>query len=142
MVERIQRAGVVGLGVGARNILRQMAASPYLELQAGADIDPGARSHQVYPEARGYDSVEMLAKDADVEAVWVATPNRFHAPQTLLLANTGKHVVVQKPERRQVYLRDRGASRRRGSLGPLGVRGPELACRQPLIPGLTVVTRR
>lgn len=44
-----------------------------------------------------YGSVEQLAADPEVDAVWVATPNRFHAEQTILLANAGKHVVVQKP---------------------------------------------
>lgn len=99
MSERMLRAGVVGLGVGARNILRQMAASPYMQLYAGADIDPRARSwfQRVYPEARVYESAEELAADPDVAAVWVATPNRFHAPQSILLANAGKHVAVQKP---------------------------------------------
>ncbi len=99
MSERVLRAGVVGLGVGARNILRQMAASSYMQLHAGADIDPGARAwfQSVYPEARVYESAEQLAADPNVEAVWVATPNRFHAPQAILLANAGKHVAVQKP---------------------------------------------
>ena len=38
-----------------------------------------------------------LCADPNVEAVWVSTPNRFHAPHTIIAANAGKHVVVEKP---------------------------------------------
>ena len=38
-----------------------------------------------------------MCADPDVEAVWVSTPNRFHAPHTIIAANAGKHVVVEKP---------------------------------------------
>ncbi len=99
MTDRVLKVGVVGLGVGARNILQAMRGSSYVELHAGADIDPEVRAHfqGVFPEARVYESVEQLAGDPDLEAVWVATPNRFHAEHTSTLANAGKHVVVQKP---------------------------------------------
>jgi phthalate 4,5-cis-dihydrodiol dehydrogenase len=38
-----------------------------------------------------------LCSDPDVEAVWVSSPNRFHAEHTILAASHGKHVVVEKP---------------------------------------------
>lgn len=99
MAGRPLKAGIVGLGVGARNILQQMAASNYIGLHAGADLDPKARAHfhAAFPDAKLYNRVEGLASDAEIDAVWVATPNQFHAEQTILLANAGKHVVVQKP---------------------------------------------
>ena len=40
---------------------------------------------------------EALAADPNVDAVWVSTPNPFHAPHALLALNHGKHVVVEKP---------------------------------------------
>jgi phthalate 4,5-cis-dihydrodiol dehydrogenase len=85
--------------VGATHILRHMEAAPYIELLAGADIDAraGDRFREFFPEAKVYDSVEKLASDPDVEAVWVATPSRLHAQHAIVLANAGKHVAVQKP---------------------------------------------
>lgn len=44
-----------------------------------------------------YTSVEELAADPAVEAVYVASPNRFHYEQSKLLLNAGKHVLCEKP---------------------------------------------
>src|SRR5581483_8086417 len=33
----------------------------------------------------------------NVEAVWISSPNRFHAAHTITAAEHGKHVVVEKP---------------------------------------------
>jgi phthalate 4,5-cis-dihydrodiol dehydrogenase len=99
MAERRLKVGVAGLGVGAVHILRHLESAPFIELYAGADSDVRARERfeAVFPEARSFDSVERLAADPEVEAVWVATPSHLHARHVVLLANAGKHVAVQKP---------------------------------------------
>jgi phthalate 4,5-cis-dihydrodiol dehydrogenase len=91
--------GLLGIGVGASEILPAMEAMPTIDLIAGADIVPDTRDRfrERYPEAKVYASAEELVADPEVEAVWIATPNRFHAPHTVLAANHGKHVVVEKP---------------------------------------------
>jgi phthalate 4,5-cis-dihydrodiol dehydrogenase len=68
------------------------------ELVAAADVNPRVLEtfRQRYA-AKTYDSIEKLCADSDVEAVWVSTPNRLHAPHTIIAANAGKHVVVEKP---------------------------------------------
>ena len=93
------KLGVIGVGVGAAEMLPPMERASYIELFAGADIDPDVRERfkSRYPNARVYASAEELVSDPDVEAVWISTPNRFHAPMTILAANHGKHVVVEKP---------------------------------------------
>ncbi|MGH7833565.1 MAG: Gfo/Idh/MocA family protein [Candidatus Binatia bacterium] len=92
------KLGIVGIGVGASEILPAMEATPNIELVAGADVNPRVREtfHQRYG-ARTYDSIEKLCDDPDVEAVWISTPNKFHAPHTIIAVERGKHVVVEKP---------------------------------------------
>ncbi len=92
------KLGIVGIGVGASEILPAMEQMPEFDLVAAADVNP--RVLETFRErygAKTYDSVEKLCADPDVEAVWVSTPNRFHAPHTIIAANSGKHVVVEKP---------------------------------------------
>jgi phthalate 4,5-cis-dihydrodiol dehydrogenase len=93
------RMGMIGIGVGGAEILPAMDGSPEIELAAGADIVPATRAAFVerYPKARVYDSAEALCKDPEVDAVWISTPNRWHAPHAILAAQHGKHIVLEKP---------------------------------------------
>jgi len=47
------------------------------------------------PHAHG--SYAELAADPDVDAVYVATPHTFHARDTILCLEQGKHVLCEKP---------------------------------------------
>jgi phthalate 4,5-cis-dihydrodiol dehydrogenase len=91
--------GIIGIGVGAAEILPAMEAMETINLAAGADIVPATRERfkERYQNAKVYDSAEKLVADPDIEAVWISSPNRFHAEHTILAANHGKHVVVEKP---------------------------------------------
>ena len=63
---------------------------------AAADLRPHAL--EVFAKrysARMYGSVDDLCRDPEVEAVWVATPNQYHAEHSLLAA---EHCVVQPAE--------------------------------------------
>lgn len=93
------RMGVVGFGVGASAVLPTMAAVPEIELVGGADRDPALRAGflERYPGTRVYDDLIALCDDPDVEAVWIATPNRFHCDNAIEAMRRGKHVAVEKP---------------------------------------------
>lgn len=96
---RALKIGMIGIGVGGAEILPAMEAMETIDLMAGADVVPETleRFKQRYPSAKTYSSAEALCQDPDVEAVWISSPNRFHAEHTILAANHGKHVVVEKP---------------------------------------------
>lgn len=38
-----------------------------------------------------------MCESGEVDAVWIATPNTFHAEHTVLAAENGKHIIVEKP---------------------------------------------
>ena len=46
---------------------------------------------------RGYDNLEDLLADSQVQAVYVATPVVRHLPDTLAAAAAGRHVLCEKP---------------------------------------------
>ena len=99
MIARSLRIGVAGLGQGAAGMIPSMNAMPEIELVAGADLNPAMRDGftQRFPGVRAYATVEELCRDADVEAVYVGTPNRFHCPHAIEAMRNGKHVIVEKP---------------------------------------------
>jgi len=96
---RTLKIGLIGIGVGASEIMPAMEAMEEIDLVAGADVVPATRERfqERFPRAKVYDSAEKLCADPEVEAVWIATPNRFHGPHTIMAAQHGKHVVVEKP---------------------------------------------
>src|SRR5204863_9928087 len=54
---------------------------------------------------RAYDSAEALCADPDVDAVWVATPNPFHAPHTILAAERSEEHTSELQSRRELVCR-------------------------------------
>jgi phthalate 4,5-cis-dihydrodiol dehydrogenase len=89
---------LVGVGVGASQLLPALTTSPHIQLVAAADVRPAALEHFAREfGTRTYGSVEELAEDARVEAVWVATPNQLHAQHVIAALERGKHVIVSKP---------------------------------------------
>ena len=89
---RVLKFGVIGIGNAGGGVLGLMKPMPQVDVVAIADVRPHARdTFQREFGGRAYDSAEKLCEDPDVEAVWVATPNPFHAPHTILAAQHGKH---------------------------------------------------
>lgn len=52
---------------------------------------------QKWGAPRVCDSLEQLCADPEVQAVYLASPNRFHARQAIQLMQAGKHVLCEKP---------------------------------------------
>jgi phthalate 4,5-cis-dihydrodiol dehydrogenase len=97
---KVLNVGIIGIGVGGAEILPALESLPNeVKIVAGADIEPRVVNafHERYPDTNVYDSAEKLCNDPNVDAVWISTPNRFHAPHTIMACNAGKHVVVEKP---------------------------------------------
>lgn len=50
-----------------------------------------------YEVSNIFTSLEEMAKDERIDAVYIASPNSFHAEQAILFLNNGKHVLCEKP---------------------------------------------
>ncbi len=100
--ERLNIAGVGIGGMGGGN-LRAMETENIVAL---CDVDPtyAAETIKRYPNAKLYsDYREMLAKQGDIDAVLIATPDHTHALITMAAMRAGKHVYTQKPLCHDVY---------------------------------------
>jgi phthalate 4,5-cis-dihydrodiol dehydrogenase len=93
------RIGVAGLGSAATEILGTVDGLDGFSLTAVADIRPQALdlARKAYPGVEAYESVADLCDSSNVDAVWIATPNDFHAAHTIAAACRGKHVICEKP---------------------------------------------
>jgi phthalate 4,5-cis-dihydrodiol dehydrogenase len=63
-------------------------------------MDPQARPRDAFSRAfgaRAYDSFDALCGDSEIEAIYIASPHRFHASQAVTALESGKHVLVEKP---------------------------------------------
>ncbi len=92
------RLGLIGIGVGARQLLPALTQHPNVRIRAAADVRPAALQ-QLTAEfgVATYSSVAALCEQPDIDAVWVASPNHLHAEHAIAAAEHGKHVIVSKP---------------------------------------------
>jgi phthalate 4,5-cis-dihydrodiol dehydrogenase len=92
------RLAVAGLGLAGSMVLDGVRDDPRVTITAGAD--PSERSRHEFAKRTGavaYRSVEELCVAPDVDAVWIATPTRFHRLHVETAAAARKHVIVEKP---------------------------------------------
>ncbi len=97
--------GVIGAGPRCRHVLPQMLTHPDVRCVAVADVQRGRRNsaktfvdktHGTADCAVYRDFRELLARD-DIDAVLIATGDRWHAPASILAAEAGKDVYSEKP---------------------------------------------
>jgi predicted dehydrogenase len=92
------KVGVIGAGGMLRyhaDGFRKAGAT----VTAVADPAPGAaeRAAKQWDIAGAYDSVEAMLANADIDAVSIIVPNKFHKPLAIQCLAAGKHVFSEKP---------------------------------------------
>ena len=93
------RFGVVGTNfisdwviAGARQDERFELTAVYSRAQDTADAF--AAKHDI---PNTFTSLEAMAESSLIDAVYIASPNFLHAPQSILFMKHGKHVLCEKP---------------------------------------------
>jgi inositol 2-dehydrogenase len=92
--------GVLGVGeMGKRHAENLRRLVPEAQLVAVADVDR-SRAEKVAAEleiGHSYGSLEAMLENKDVQAVLIATPDKFHAGAVETAARAGKDILCEKP---------------------------------------------
>jgi predicted dehydrogenase len=94
------RVGLIGTGkIAVQNHIPGIRLSHDAEVTALCDPNPSALAEAAAASgiSRTYTDPFALLKDAPVDAVVVATPNRFHRDIVVAAAGSGRHVLCEKP---------------------------------------------
>lgn len=98
------KVGVVGCGYWGPNLIRNLRQSPDCQLKHICDASEQRLRHmrRLYPDVTTTHRFEDLLTDADLDAVVIATPVRFHHEMAKASLNAGKHTFIEKPMARTV----------------------------------------
>jgi len=97
--------GGIGIGPRGREVLGAFLKQPDVQFVAVADVQKARREivrrtadrHHGTEDCKGYSEMqEVLGRD-DIDAVLIATGDRWHAPASILAAQAGKDVYSEKP---------------------------------------------
>lgn len=99
MAEKRFKWGVVGPGRIAQQFAEglKVLEDAALYAVASTNADRAAAFAGKYGGEKTYSSYEALVSDPQVEAVYIATPHRYHFEQAMLCLNAGKPVLCEKP---------------------------------------------
>lgn len=93
------RVGITGTGKIAKTHARALARLPDAKLTAVVNHRPESMAEfaAAFDVAEQYPAVEALLAAKSVDALVVATPNVFHAAETIQALDAGLPVLVEKP---------------------------------------------
>ncbi len=97
--------GVIGIGPRCRYVLPGMLSHPDVECVAIADVQANRRdagkelvdTHYGNTKCELYNDFRQMLERKDIDAVLIATGDRWHSPASILAADAGKDVYSEKP---------------------------------------------
>jgi predicted dehydrogenase len=100
------RWGILGPGFIAGRLMRDAdrASNAAVVAVGSRNRERAAEFASKFGIARVHGSYEALLADPEVDAVYIATPNSLHHPQTMQALAAGKHVLCEKPYTRHPEL--------------------------------------
>lgn len=99
ITDRRIRFALVGCGRIAKNHIAALTSfGDRVELSGICDIDPAAlRAVAEKTRVKTYTSLHALLAESDADIVALATPSGLHAEQAVQIAESGRHVMTEKP---------------------------------------------
>lgn len=94
------RVGIVGFGwvAGAHlNSFRELPGFEPVAVMSRRKLDPAELKKQFGLDLKVYNDYDKFLADPDIDIVDICTPHPFHADQTVLAAEAGKDLVIEKP---------------------------------------------
>ncbi|MCA9077591.1 MAG: Gfo/Idh/MocA family oxidoreductase [Planctomycetaceae bacterium] len=97
--------GIIGPGGMGMNHVRHLCERDDVTIAWVCDVDESrlakaaehVKSTSNNPNVRSTNDLRHVLDDPAVDAVFIATPDHWHAPAAILSLNAGKHVYVEKP---------------------------------------------
>lgn len=93
------RVGVIGTNFITERLLEAANAVEDFKLTAvySRTSERAKEFASKYGVTNQYTNLEEMAVSKEIDAVYIATPNSYHAEQAILFLENGKHVLCEKP---------------------------------------------
>ena len=97
-MEKKARIGIIGMGAIGTAHAEALKKVPEMELAAVAEVIPDRLAQRATQfGAKPFADYRKLLREADVDGVYVCTPNSAHCDITIAALKAGKHVFCEKP---------------------------------------------
>lgn len=68
----------------------------HLEAVYSRSMEIAKSMAEKFSAKKAYNSLDAIANDPEIDAVYIASPNAFHARQAIFLMDVGKHILCEK----------------------------------------------
>jgi dihydrodiol dehydrogenase / D-xylose 1-dehydrogenase (NADP) len=98
-MDKIIRWGIVGTGTIANKFAKTLANVKGAELVAVSSrtTEKAEKFAQTYHIPKAYGSHDAMAKDSEIDAVYISTLHPFHCEHSMIFLNAKKAVLCEKP---------------------------------------------
>src|SRR5438105_1536284 len=93
------KSAIIGLGSRGRDLVSTLAHLPEADIVALCDTYPGAikRAGKEAPKAAALSDYRQVLDNAEIKAVFIATPSHQHKDIAVAALQAGKHVYCEAP---------------------------------------------